>query len=49
VSRGAGDALTLETEHRAFVRTHGPARLLEFRPERVARAYREMWRRALAG
>jgi glycosyltransferase involved in cell wall biosynthesis len=39
----------LETEHRAFVRTHGPARLLAFRPERVAHAYKELWRRALAG
>ncbi|MHC4937712.1 MAG: glycosyltransferase [Planctomycetota bacterium] len=37
----------LETEHRAFVRTQGPARLLEFGPERVAKAYKEMWRRAL--
>ena len=39
----------LETEHRAVVRTRGPARLLEFGPERVAKAYKELWRRALAG
>ena len=38
----------LETEHRAFVRTQGPARLLQFQPEKVAKAYKELWRRALA-
>ena len=40
---------SLETEHRAFVRTPGPARLLRFRPEQVAHAYVELWKRALAG
>ena len=38
----------LETEHRAFVRTQGPARLLQFQPEKVAKAYKELWRGALA-
>jgi len=38
----------LETDHRAFVRTHGPAQLLRFRPKDVARAYRQLWTDALA-
>jgi len=39
---------SLETEHRAFVRTHGPAELLRFRPKDVARAYKRLWTDALA-
>jgi len=38
----------LETEHRAFVRTRGPAQLLRFRPKDVARAYKKLWTDALA-
>ncbi|MHC4953808.1 MAG: glycosyltransferase [Planctomycetota bacterium] len=38
----------LETEHRAFVRTHGPARLLRYRPVDAARAYVELWNHAIA-
>jgi len=38
----------LETEHRAFVRTRGPAQLLRFRPKDVARAYKQLWTDALA-
>ncbi|MEM8883502.1 MAG: glycosyltransferase [Planctomycetota bacterium] len=40
---------TRETEYRARVRTHGPARLLQFGPERTAHAYAKMWRDAAAG
>ena len=39
----------LETEHRAMVRTQGPARLLKFQAADVARAYVELWTDALAG
>jgi hypothetical protein len=38
----------LETDHRAFVRTRGPAELLRFRPKDVARAYKKLWTDALA-
>jgi len=38
----------LETEYRASVRTRGPARLLQFQPKAVARAYVDLWTDALA-
>jgi len=38
----------LETDHRAAVRTRGPARVLEFSPSKAAAAYEKMWKRAAA-
>lgn len=38
----------LETDHRAAVRTRGPARVLEFSPSKAAAAYEKLWKRAAA-